>query len=119
MIRLFDHPLAPLVLFAAVLAATLTGYVVVGVIPSTTFELLTSFGWALLVGLWIVSDARRRECTPCFDFGLFCYMFFPVVVPGYCFWSRGWRGLVMLAVIASTWIVPFIIASVVWMVLYA
>jgi hypothetical protein len=27
--------------------------------------------------------------------------------------------LVMLAVIASTWIVPFIIASVVWMVLYA
>jgi hypothetical protein len=85
--------------------------------PSTTFELLASVSWSLLVALWVVVDARRRACTPCFDFGFFCYVFFPVAVPWYCFWSRGWRGALTLVIILGLWFAPHIVASVAWIAL--
>jgi hypothetical protein len=113
-IRFFAHPLAPLMLFAVVLTVLLTIYFSVGLAPSTTFELLASFSWSLLVAFWVVVDARRRACTPCFDFGLFCYVFYPVAVPWYCFWFRGWRGAVTLLIILGLWIARHIVASMAW-----
>ncbi len=116
--KFFVHPLAPLLLFSVALGALLIAYVIGGVVPSETFDILASFTWSILLALWVVADVRRRESIPCFDFGFFCYVFFPVVVPAYCFWSRGWRGFLMLVVVFSTWIVPFIIVGFVGALLY-
>jgi hypothetical protein len=43
--------------------------------------------------LAIVNDARRRRLVPCYDFGLYCWVSFPLTVTWYCLWSRKWRGL--------------------------
>jgi hypothetical protein len=114
---LFIHPLAPLVLFAIALAALLTSYAATGLWPSKSFEVVAAFGWSLLLAIWVVADARRRKLIPCFDFGFFCYVFMPVVVPCYCFWSRGWRGALTLATLVSLWVVPYVVATVVWLAL--
>jgi hypothetical protein len=113
------HPLTPLALFAVALTGLLTTYLALGLAPSTTFEIVATFSWSLLVAYWVVADARRRTDIPCFDFGFFCYLFLPIVVPWYCFWSRGWRGAFTLVVIACLWLAPYVIASLVWAVLYA
>jgi hypothetical protein len=86
--------------------------------PSPTFQLVASFCWSLLLAFWIVADARRRNCVPCFDFGFFCYLFLPVAVPWYCFWSRGLRGAFMLITFAVLWLVPYLAATIFWVALY-
>jgi hypothetical protein len=116
--KFFVHPLAPLLLFSVALTALLIAYVIGGVVPSETFDILASFVWSILLAWWVVTDARRRESIPCFDFGFFCYVFFPVIFPAYCFWSRGWRGFLLLIVVFSTWMVPYIIAGFAWAVRY-
>jgi hypothetical protein len=85
--------------------------------PSPTFEMVASFWWSILLALWIVADARRRSCVPCFDFGFFCYILLPLSVPWYCLWSRGWRGLFLMAAILVLWLAPYVVAGVVWVAL--
>jgi hypothetical protein len=116
--QLLLHPVAPLLLFSIAMTAVLTTYLAAGLAPSTTFEIVASFSWSLLLALWIIADARRRTGIPCFDFGLFCYAFLPFVLPWYCFWSRGWRGAITLASLAGLWLVPYIVATAIWLVLY-
>jgi hypothetical protein len=116
--QLVLHPFAPLVFFSVALTAMLATYLVGGFAPSPTFEMLSTLSWALLLALWVVADARRRKQIPCYDFGFFCYLFLPVLVPGYCFWSRGWRGVLTLVAIATLWLMPYIVATMVWIALY-
>jgi hypothetical protein len=116
--RLVSSPLAPLLAFSIALAAILTVSLIAGVSLSETSGLIVAFCWSLLVAFWVLADARRRGCVLCFDFGLYCYLFLPCVVPWYCFWSRGWRGALTLSAIVSLWLAPYIIATVVWQVLY-
>lgn len=112
------HPLAPLLFFTVALSVLLATYFAVGLAPSTRFESVASLSWTLLLAFWMVADARRRKRTPCFDFGLFCYLFLPFVVPWYCFSSRGWRGAPMLVTLVGLWLLPYIVATAVWFVLY-
>lgn len=116
--QILVHPLMPLLIFSLTLAALLTTYLVAGSAPSATFELVAAVSWSLLLALWIVADARRRTGIPCFDFGFFCYVLLPVAVPWYCFWSRGWRGVLTLSAIVGLWLAPYIVASMVWLALY-
>jgi hypothetical protein len=116
--QLLFHPLGPLLLFSMTLTALLATYLAAGLTPSTEFEIVASLSWSLLLALWVVADARRRTGIPCFDFGFYCYVFLPFVVPWYCFWSRGWRGVLTLTTIAGLWLAPFIIANVVWLAMY-
>ena len=118
MVRIFNHTLAPLLLFSVALTALLIAYLAVGLAPSFTFQFVGSFCWSILLALWIVADARRRMGVPCYDFGFFCYLFLPVAIPWYCFWSRGLRGLLTLVIIALIWFVPYLVASIVWLTLY-
>jgi hypothetical protein len=112
-------PLAPLFFFSLALTALLSICLVAGFAPSATFELVASISWSLLVAFWVVADARRRKCVPCYDFGMFCYLFLPWVVPWYCFWSRGWRGALTLATILCLWLAPYVVATIVWRILYS
>jgi hypothetical protein len=116
MARVFNHPLAPLLLFSVILAAVFVAYLAVGGAPDV--QMIASFGWTLLLAMWVVADMRRRQGVPCFDFGFFCYVFLPLIVPAYCFWSRGWRGALMLGALVGLWIAPNVIAVFVWWILY-
>jgi hypothetical protein len=111
-LRILVHPLAPLLLFSLTLAALLTTYLAAGYAPPATFETVAAACWSFLLALSIVADARRRTGIPCFDFGFFRYVFLPVVVPCYCFWSRGWRGGLTLVAIVGLWLAPYIAAGV-------
>jgi hypothetical protein len=116
--RVFTHSLAPLFFFSIALSAILTFYLAAGLAPSPSFEIVASFGWSLLLAIWIVSDARRRSGIPVFDFGFYCYVFLPVVFPWYCFWSRGRRGGLTLITIIGIWIAPYLLANLVWQMFY-
>jgi hypothetical protein len=115
---LIFRPLAPLVLFSVALTTLLCISLIAGFAPSATFELVASVSWSLLVAFWVMSDARRRRCVPCYDFGMFCYVFLPWIVPWYCFWSRGRRGVLTLGTIVGLWLVPYVVAAVVWQMIY-
>lgn len=112
------HPFAPLVVYSMALSGLLVTYLAAGCSPSPAFEALAWFSWLLLLALAVVTDARRRKSTPCFDFGMFCMMVLPIAVPWYCFWSRGWRGIFVIAAIFALWVGPYFIATVVWHVLF-
>ena len=58
--KFFVHPLAPLLLFSVALGALLIAYVIGGVVPSETFDILASFTWSILLALWVVADAPAR-----------------------------------------------------------
>jgi hypothetical protein len=115
--RALCDPIVPLLAFSVALSGLLSAYVAIGYVPSATFDIAASFVWTVLLALWIVADARRRMGIPCFDFGLYCYCFMPITVSWYCIRSRGWRGVLLLLAIAGTWIVPFLVAGLVWRLL--
>jgi hypothetical protein len=116
--RSIYHPIAPLVTFSIALAALLTIYLAAGLSPSPAFEFVASFWWSILLAIWIVADACRRTGVPCFDLGFSCYLFLPVAVPWYCFWSRGWRGILTLLAIVGIWLAPYVLAGLVWEAIY-
>ena len=58
--KFFFHPLAPLLLFSVALTAALIAYVIGGVVPSETFDVLASFIWSILLALWVVANAPPR-----------------------------------------------------------
>ena len=106
-----SSPLAPLVLFSVVLTVCWSAYFAMGASPSLGFEYLASGAFCVLILFWIVADARSRNLVPCFDFGFLCYAFFPTSLVWYCLWSRGWRGLLTLLLLASLWVVPVFLAA--------
>ena len=110
--RYFMHPLAPLVLYSVVLTLCWSLSFATGR-AAPTFELLAGYGWVWLTVFWIAADARRRRRVPCFDFGFLCIAFYPISLPWYCVWSRGWRGLLMLGLLACLWVLPILFAAVI------
>ena len=112
------HPLAPLVVFSLALSALLAMYLAAGLSPSPAFEAVTTLSWSILLAFAVVTDARRRGQVPCFDFGMFCYLFYPIAIPWYCLRSRGWRGMFLLAAILLLWVLPYLVGEVVWEALY-
>jgi hypothetical protein len=116
--QLASHPLAPLVCFSLIASAMLAAYVVAGHSPSPTFVAVMELSCTFLLAYWVILDARKGHRIPCFDFGLYCYLLLPVTLPWYCFWSRGWRGIILLIALFGTVIAPYFVESVVWGMLY-
>jgi hypothetical protein len=116
--RLLVEPAAPLIGFTAALSVLACAYLGAGISLTPHFWLLGSFLWGLLVAMWVVADARHRRLTPCYDFGFFVLLTFPLSIIWYCLWSRGWRGLLWLVGLFGLWIAPQLVAMVFWLVLY-
>jgi hypothetical protein len=106
------------ILVAAVIAVTalLIIHATVGPPPSETVQFLTSFGLVLAFILWVTADARSRRRTPCYDFGFLVVVFFPASLVWYVLWSRGWRGLLTLAALVGLMLLPYVSATVAWIV---
>jgi hypothetical protein len=110
-VALVAHPLAPLVALALATSVALCGFSAAGAAPSPGAELVLSYGWALMLLLWMDADARRLRRLPCYDFGLLAAVFFPLSLAWYCLWSRGWRGLLVLLALLALWLLPYVAAA--------
>jgi hypothetical protein len=109
--RYLLRPLAPLVLYSAVLTACWSAYFAYSARPAMAFEFLAGYFFCLLSLFWIVADARARRLVPCFDFGFLCLVYYPLSLPWYCVWSRGWRGVLTLMLLAGLWGVPIFVGA--------
>jgi hypothetical protein len=114
MSRWLVHPLAPLVILSLMTALFLGAHVLVRMDPSPETGFLLTFGWSLMLVLWMDADARFRRRLPCFDFGMLAAIAFPFSVFWYCFWSRRWRGVVLLLLLGGLYVVPYMVAGFVY-----
>jgi len=116
--RYMKRPLAPLLVYSVVLTFFWVTYIAGGRSPTPAFEFLAAYFWAFLTVFWAVADARRRGRVPCFDFGFLCLACYPISVPWYCLWSRGWHGLLTLTLLIGLWATPVFLATVLGMFIW-
>jgi hypothetical protein len=81
-----------LILFIAGVTLLSAVYGFTGTAPSHVAQLLFRMAPPLGAALWVEADARRLRRVPCYELGAFMFFGWPVAVPCYCLWSRGWRG---------------------------
>jgi hypothetical protein len=109
--RLLHSPTAALIVLALIATLIRCAYVVERSRLSPHAESLAAFCWGWPVMIWMDYDALRRRRRPCFDFGLFLVVTFPVSIAWYCFWSRGWRGIKLLLGLGSLLFLPIFAAA--------
>jgi hypothetical protein len=102
----------------AALSALQFGYAAGGTDPPESVARLTSIAFVFAVALWIVADARIRRQTPCYDFGFLVAIYFPISLFWYVFWSRGLRGILVLAALLGLMLLPWLSAVVAWFFLH-
>jgi hypothetical protein len=96
------------ILFATflILAALQFDYAAVGRAPSENVSRMSSLAVALACIVWIMADAQLRRQTPCYDFGFLVAVYFPISLVWYVFWSRGWRGFLVLGAVLGLMLLP-------------
>ena len=99
------------------LAAFDSCYVIFNVSPSPLAIVIMQYTMPICFATWVQTDARRRGCTPCFDFGMFVAMIWALTVPWYLIWTRGWRGVALTAMFIGMFLTPYIVATVVYIYL--
>jgi hypothetical protein len=110
-------PYLPLLALTAVLSLVNAAWVAGGGTPSPEAERVCELALALFLILWVTGDARRRGCVPCYEFGFLVGVFLPVSIAWYVLWSRGWKGLILLAGLAGLLILPGVAAALAWLTL--
>lgn len=104
------NPLVTLLVWVLAISAFPAGCIAAGRGLPPAAEMLASFALTLAFVLWVDLDARRRGIVPCHDFGFLVAVFFPASLLWYVFWSRGGRGALTLALLASVVVVPPLLA---------
>ncbi len=92
--------------------------VAVGTTSTKSVADLTSRGLGLTFVVWIMADAQRRRRTPCYEFGFLVAVYFPLSLVWYLLWSRGWRGMLLLASFFGLMLLPWFSAIVAWILRY-
>jgi hypothetical protein len=110
---LLRSPIAALIVMALIGTALRCAYAFAHLPISSPANYLLGYCWELPVIIWMNHDALRRRCRPCFDFGLFLLYAFPLSLLWYCFWSRGWRGMLLLLGLASLLFFPLLIGEII------
>jgi hypothetical protein len=95
-------------------SAFLSAYVVLGVEPPGLAANTLGYILVFFVILWVLEDARRLRRVPCFDYGFFLALGFPVSVVWYLLWTRGLRGLLTLGIFVGLYLAPWVFAVAVW-----
>jgi hypothetical protein len=104
----------PLFVTLAASIATIP-YLSHGFAPTSLFYELWNRLYGLTVVMWVVADARRRDRTPCYDFGFFVGLFAIVSIPWYAISSLGFlRGLLFLFFLVFLGTLPEIAADIFW-----
>lgn len=69
----------------------------------SALDVLTPVAEATCLAWWALSDARQRGRPIPFNVRAWFFLLAFIVVPGYVISSRGWRGIVWVALNAFTW----------------
>jgi hypothetical protein len=109
-------PFLPMIALTGLLTAIRVSAVILGVSPSE--GILTESSVGLFLILWMMMDARRRRCVPCHEFGFLAGVYMPISLLWYLCWSRGWKGLLLLAAFLGMVLLPGITAGFVYVYLY-
>lgn len=88
-------PTAMLWLYMLVLSFVWGYSTITGRVPVFA-DLASRFAFALIVSSWVIKDAQKRGLKLCYDYGMFVFWAWPIVVPVYLFQSRGWKGVYTL-----------------------
>ncbi len=70
---------------------------------SSPADLLLPLAFGFCLGVWALEDARRRKYRISDLSKPWFFLFAIAVVPSYVIWSRGWRGLGLVALHAFCW----------------
>ncbi len=57
---------------------------------------------------WAYNDAGRKDFERPFDFGLFIYVFWPIVFPWYLIKTRGIEGILLFLGFIALWLCPWL-----------
>jgi len=103
------------ILLLALTAMCAIGFSVVsahgGATPETA-KLLWGEEFALILALWVRFDRLVRCFSVLYEFDTFVFFAWPVLVPYYCYRSRGTRGLLITAAIFGLYLAPGISAEI-------
>lgn len=108
---MFSKLLIPLFLLTAISAVGLFLLAARGRHPSDSTQLLSLFVFRLMLGYWVMVDARAQRYRPSFDFGAFLFFAWPLVLPYYLYRTRGPRGLLFSAAILALAVAPEAVAE--------
>lgn len=92
-------------------------YVVYNIPHSNAATFIAVMTMPICIARWIELDARRRGCTPFYDFGMFLMATWLISVPVYLLWTRRWRGFLIIGMFLMLLVTPSICAVALWMAL--
>lgn len=73
---------------------------------SETIWGLWGFLYIVLVGTWVLYDGKSGDFDKPFDFGLFLYLFLPLLLPYYLVRTRGHEGIVTYLGFMAIYLLP-------------
>ena len=102
-------PLTPVVVTTVACSTLGAVYGLLRILPSPLPILFITIAPLVSVVLWVQNDAGLHRLSTVHDWGLFVYLFWPVLVPMHVFKTRGSRGwtlaLLLLAVVPAPLVV--------------
>lgn len=69
----------------------------------SSLDLLVPVALAICLGLWAIVDANHRRRPIPMSARWWFFLLSMLVVPGYVIWSRGWRGIALVALHVMGW----------------
>ena len=78
------------------------------------FLTLYTFGVGWAAAWWVLVDCRRQRIEVSIDHGWFVLYTWPLALPYHLLRTRGWRGLLVLALMLGMWLAAWGLALVVY-----
>jgi hypothetical protein len=108
-------PVVFLVAFATAHGVGLSVIAAHGVLPvETPGATLWIVCFTLNVAWWLSWDRRARGFSAPYDFDSFVFFAWPIVVPWYLYRTRGARGVLLAVAIGGFYVLPALVAAVVY-----
>ncbi len=108
-----------LVLFSlAVICVTVseTARYTAGVENSMLVSVFGRIAIGITIVAWLLTDARRNHKSLCYDFDTMAFYAWPIVVPAYFVYTRGWRFVpvvvAFLALYLGSWAIGYAICGI-------
>lgn len=99
-------PLKPVYVTTVTSSALGAAYGFLGIEPSALPELFIRLASLVSVVLWVEDDARLRQFSSIQDWGMFVFLFWPLLVPWYVFKTRGTRAWTLALVLLGAAVAP-------------
>ena len=109
-------PLGCIVCFLSISTILRFFYAWGGVESSEVYKFIDTWGFRYLIVCWVKSDNLEFNYRPCFEYELFMFLWWPVLLPHYLYKTRKGEGLWIFGFSMLLYLLPNII---VWVVHFA